>query len=90
MVSRHGVSASVAQGHHVAGDVRRDGRGTCGVTAAWVVLLTCHRAAKHDGCHLDVDADVWYDDSTGEWRFMPRLSGGAYDRANPVRMRKGV
>lgn len=65
----------------------------CGLSIVDVVelILTCQRADKHPGCHLDVDRDVWFDEYKGKWIIMPRSSTPvAAKRGRKAPTRKGV
>lgn len=67
----------------------------CGTTltdeAIYPVWLLCHRATSHQGCHLDVENDTWFDYYNGRWIIMPRsrLDGKA-KRGRKAPTRKGV
>lgn len=62
-IGKEGVHLRAAQGKQ------------CGVTVTGddsPVWLTCERAVKHEGCHLDVENDTWFDEYEGRWIIMPR------------------
>lgn len=69
----------------------------CGRTTDHTDPYTCHRGPKHEGCHLDVDRDTWFDKYKGRWILMPRQDdgsrgarGGYRGRTNVMTTRRGV
>jgi hypothetical protein len=66
----------------------------CRLAVEWPgtdLVLRCHRGVKHQGCHLDVELDVWFDEYKDEWVIMPRAGQAATpERGRKSSPRKGV
>jgi hypothetical protein len=72
--------------------IRKSALSQCELTTNHEPPYICHRGPKHQGSHLDVDRDTWFDKYKGKWIIMPRKADesrgarGAYHGRHPSAM----